>query len=313
VRAVAGVRQEVLKAGEMLNRAPIFLFCLTGGGSNILWNMFASHPDACLPLYETHEIFRGGLRAGTWAGYRVALFSGQPRLFDRWNLAPRKPIRESTKRFIDRTFYESKLLTLTDRHMRFKHEDELYTWKEVSAARLVTKNKNGLAFMSDTFQSMYPDSVFFALVRHPLPLYQNHQVRKNTKNKTKSPEIFADWYNRIVSRIIADSGRIINYHIVKFEHLLADPMEMIQILYGLAELDFSKFKAVRIRAKPRLMADGSIGTTLPAFGHYWFDLAKIHDILDPEINRYQMQRVAAGERERIMELTRAACQQLDYD
>ena len=74
---------------ERLNRAPIFLNCLSRGGSNIFWNLFLSHPDACSPIRETLEIFRADWRAPTRTGLWLALTSGQPRLFELAEISPR--------------------------------------------------------------------------------------------------------------------------------------------------------------------------------------------------------------------------------
>ncbi|MDZ7831105.1 MAG: sulfotransferase [Desulfobacterales bacterium] len=284
----------------MKNKAPIFLNCLSRGGSNIFWNIFLSHPDACSPIRETLEIFRTNWRDPHWEGYVAALLSGQPLLFDQWKLKPRRPVSAWTKNFIDATLYRHKLRTFSDPDMRFKAEGELYTRNEVHSARLVTKNNNGLSFLSDMFSEMYPDATFFALLRDPVPLYESHLRR----NIFKSPQEFAAFYNRLVDRAVSDQERFPCYHIIRFEDILSDPQTMIPRLHQLAGLDPGKVDKVRFRAKPHFLPDGTHGTSLPAFDHYWFALDQVYDILEPGINRFQEERIARAEREQVADLTR---------
>lgn len=292
----------------MKNKAPIILNCFSRGGSNIFWNIFLSHPDACSPLRETLEIFRTDLRAPHWEGYMVVLLSGQPNLFNQWRLEPRRPVSKRAQGFIDSTLYKHKLNTLNDAEMRFKAEGQTYIREEVEHSRLVTKNNNGLSFLSDMFAEMYPDATFFALVRDPVPLYESHRRRKIST----SPQKFASFYNRLLDRVVSDRERFQNYHIIRFEDILAKPQEMIPSLYRMSKLDPDKVTKVRFRAKPHYMRDGTHGTNLPAMGHYWFAFDHVYEILEPEINRLQAERISQTERDQVAELTRAHREAFGY-
>ena len=292
----------------MKNNAPIFLNCLSRGGSNIFWNIFLSHPDSCSPIRETLELFRTDPRDPHWEGYVVALLSGQPNLFNQWKLEPRRSVSKVMQGFIDSTLYKHKLNTLTDPEMRFKAEGQTYTREEVEHSRLVTKNNNGISFLSDMFAEMYPDATFFALLRDPIPLYESHRRRKISN----SPQEFASFYNRLLDRAISDQKRFENYHIVRFEDILANPQEMIPNLYRMAKLDPQKVSKVRFRAKPHYMRDGTHGTNLPAMGHYWFELDQVYEILEPEINRLQAEHISQAERDQVSELTRAHREMFGY-
>jgi hypothetical protein len=122
----------------VLNKRPIFINAFSRGGSNILWNIFLSHPDVCSPIIETLEIFRIGLY-GKWPGYKVIMLSGQPKLFNQKYLEPRRPLNARTQEYIDGMLYEWKLKTAVDDEMCFKYEDERYTLDEVKEARLCAK------------------------------------------------------------------------------------------------------------------------------------------------------------------------------
>ena len=280
-------------------KTPIFLNCLSRGGSNIFWNVFLSHPDACSPIRETLELFRIDLRDPHWEGFAAILLSSQFNLFNQWKLEDRRPINQITRKFIDTTFQRHKLRTLTDPEMRFKAEGIIYTPEEVENARLVTKNNNGISFLSDTFSEMYPDATFFALLRDPIPLYESHRRRKISNN----PHQFVTFYNRLLARVIHDQKHLPNYHIVRFEDILADPTHVIPQLYEQANLDPGKVRKVRFRAKPHYLPDGTHSTNLPAYKHFWFSFNEIYEIIEPNINQFQTDLVHTAEREEIETLT----------
>lgn len=292
----------------MRNTAPIFLNCYSRGGSNILWNIFLTHPDVCSPIDETLTIFRCDLKAPTLAGLQVALRSRQLRLFDQWRLQPRRPLGPGTQRFIDETFFRCKQRTLHDPEMQYKFENEIYRAHEVDSARLVAKNNNGLAFISDLLLQMYPGASFFALVRDPLALYESHRRR----GITNGIQAFSDFYERIAQRMLADAQTIENYHIVRFEDIIADPIEVMQHLYELVALDFSKIRKVRFKAKAHLQPNGSHGTPYTSGKHYWFDFDEVHQILDPDINKRQRNQLPANERAELSERLQTVRQQLGY-
>jgi hypothetical protein len=292
----------------MLNRAPIFLNCFSRGGSNILWNFFLTHPDACSPIRETLEIFRLDAKGVTLAGLRVAWRSRQLRLFNQWHLQERRVPPARTQTFIDRVLYDWKLKTLSDGEMQYKREDERYSRSEVESARLVTKNNNGLAFLSGVWLEMYPEATFFALVRDPLALYESHKRR----GITTSLEAFVNFYETIATRMLADAERLPNYHLVTFEDLLANPPEMMRYLYECAGLDFSKVDKIRLKAKPHFQANGSHKTAYERGKHYWFEMDDLFQILEPHVNRYQEERLDEGERRALRERFAPLCRRLGY-
>lgn len=292
----------------MLNEAPIILNCFKKGGSNILWNVFQTHPDICSPITETQEIFslgnlslRQGLQNATFDGYLVALLSMQPKLFNLSNLSRRKGVSKFVQKYIDKTIYKWKLKTLYHKDMKYKNENEVYTLEEVKNARLVLKNNNGLVFLSDLFAEMYPNATFFALIRHPLALYESYKRRKIVK----SIEEFVDLYQKIAEKMIQDNKRLDNYHIVKFEDLLEDPLRIIKKCYKMANLAFDMIEKIRFKAKTHFQKNGryDAGQYIPD-SHYWFDLDRIYDILEPNINKYQMNRLENQEKEKLIELSK---------
>lgn len=293
----------------MINKRPIFLNCFSRGGSNILWNIFLSHPDVCSPIQETLQIFGAGLTHATWEGYLVALLSGQPRLFNQWHLQPPRPISRSVGRLIDSTLHKHKMKSVNDPDMGYKDEKQRYTVTEVAQTRLVAKNNNGLVFLSDLFCTLYPDATFVALVRHPLALYESHRRRRITH----SPAEFAHFYNAIAGRMLADAARLDGYHIVRFEDLVSEPISWTKTLCAWAGLDFDKIEKLRFKAKAHMQANGRHTTSFTTGRHYWFALDEVHTILDPGVNSYQMSRVETTEQEQLLSLTATIAGHLGYD
>ncbi|NCF69340.1 MAG: hypothetical protein GWP61_25590 [Chloroflexi bacterium] len=284
------------------------LNCFSRGGSNILWNIFLSHPDACSPIYEILEIFRLDRKGVTIAGIQAAWLTRQLRFFNQWFLAQRRPISSQAQQFIDAMLFLKKLLTLDDAEMRFREKNSVYTRKQVEQARLVTKNNNGLAFLTDIWLVMYPDAVFFALTRDPLALYESHKRRKITR----SPADFAAFYTSIVRKMQTDAARLPNYHLLKFESLLSEPAAVAQDLYALAGLDSSPVTKLRLKAKSYMQAGGKYDTQREQGVHYWLSSDEIKNFLSPDVNRRQIEQLVEAEIEELTERLGPVRQELGY-
>jgi hypothetical protein len=291
----------------MLNKNPIFLNCFSRGGSNILWNIYLSHPQVCSPIQETVQIFRGGWR-GTRAGLTAALLSQQWRLFDQKYLQPRKPLSRPAQEFIDRTFYEWKLKTITDEEMRCKTETAVYKLEEVQQARLVAKNNNGLAFLSDIWHTIYPDTVSIALVRNPLALYESYQRRRFMK----SIDEFVSFYCHISQKMLNDAARYEHYHIIRFEDIMADPIGMTEKLYKLSGLDLAPIDKMRFKAKSHFNQNGKHTTRYEEGQHYWFTFDQVRQFLEPKINELQIQRLPPRDVATIKKQTQTVASAMGY-
>lgn len=292
----------------MLNRRPIFLNCFSRGGSNILWNIFLTHPEVCSPLKETLEIFRISWRKGTTEGLSAALRTRQIRFFDQWNLKERRIPSQSALDLIDRTLFGWKLKTLDDSEMRFKTEHEVYTEPEVRAARLVAKNNNGIALLTPVFQRMYPDATFFALIRDPLALYESHKRR----GLTKSPEDFARFLSAIANGMTEHSKSTPNYHLVRFEDVLADPSGSLRLLYEKAGLELSAISKVRFKAKDHLQPGGGFGSRFERGRHHWFAPGDVNGFISADINELQISKLDPAEASKVADLTRTWRERFGY-
>jgi tRNA(Leu) C34 or U34 (ribose-2'-O)-methylase TrmL len=290
--------------------APIILNCFSRGGSNILWNIFISHPDVCSPIQETLEIFRLDWRDLRYEGLQAAWLTRQPRFFDQWNLRDRQPVSRQAQEFIDETLFHWKSKTFRDAEMQYKSETESYSLDEVERARLALKNNNGTIFLSERFVEMYPGVTFFGLVRDPVPLYESH--RRHKTPVSVSPEKFAAFYICMAEKMLADAERWDFYHILRFEDVLRDPVSILQKACACAGLDISRISKLRFKAKPHMQADGTHGTHFHPGRHYWFELDEISQILEADVNRFQATQLEPEIAETINMLTREICASLGY-
>ena len=280
----------------MKNSNPIFLNCFSRGGSNILWNLFLSHPDVCSPIKETLELFRFDRHNLTIAGGKAIWLSRQWHLFDQWYLQPRSPVTTAAQQFVDHTLDQWKSKTVADPEMHYKSADATYTIKEVNQARLVAKNNNGLTFLSDMFYQMYPRATFIALIRDPIALYESYKRRKISRSLAD----FTVFYAKLAERMFRDSNRLPHYHIIRFEDLLAQPYQMIVQLYEWTGLDLHRLGKVRLKAKAHLQADGHHWSRFREGHHFWFELDQLHAILESNINHYQADNLVTEEKSQLM-------------
>ncbi|MEM9291341.1 MAG: sulfotransferase [Acidobacteriota bacterium] len=290
------------------NQRPIFLGCFSRGGSNILWNLFLSHPQVCSPLRETLEIFRLDWRAPTLDGFRLALRTGR-RVFDQWNLSPRKPLGPAAARQVDEVLYREKLRTLDDEYMSWRDAERRYSAEEIAATRLCAKNNNGLVFLTELWLDLYPQATFFALLRHPVALYESHKRRRITS----SPRQFTDFYNRIAGRMLDDAEGYDCCHLVRFEDLVQQPLESMQRLYAAADLDPSALQQLRFKTKPHYRRDGSHGSDHPPGTHLWLDFDEVPGFLVPDINRRQASQLEDAERRWVEEATAEVRERAGYE
>jgi len=275
------------------NRSPIILNCFSRGGSNILWNIFLSHPDLCHPLEETLQIFSTNIRAPRYEGFKVA-FMEKFSLFDQWNFQDRVLFKPQTGDYIDNILYKRKLNNLIDHEMKYKTENDIYSKSEVEKSRIVLKNNNGLIFLTDAFNEIYSDSTFIGMVRHPIALYESHKRRKT--KVAKSIKTFTNYYTCLVKKMLADNQTKSNYHLITFEELLSNPVNLLEKLYNWANIDQTRIKKIRLKAKPFMNHEGRHSTKLIKNKHYWFNLAELTKYLDVNINKNQVSLVSENEK-----------------
>ena len=295
----------------MKNKKPIILNCFSRGGSNLLWNIFLSHPDVCSPNRETLEIFDFNLRAPKLSGIKTLFYTRDIRFFNQWNLKDRKKVSMKTKSFINDKLFDMKLSTKNHVDMKFKFENVEYSLDEIRKSRIVIKNNNGLIYLTRLFREIYPDSIFFALVRNPTALYESHLRRKTPVSITV--DSFVNYYRSMVRKMLKDSESIKNYHIIKFEDMIKDPIGITKRLYKLSNLDISEVKKLRFRSKPYMHKGGKHMSKFPAYNHYWFEFYDIPSFFEPNVNTYQLESLDDQTIEKINQSLSEEISQVGYE
>ena len=249
-------------------------------------------------MKETLEIFKANFLSNSWAGIKL-MYIAKQNIFDQWNFKKRKPIDSNVKKFIDEVLFEQKLKNSYDEEMIYKTQNKKYTKSEIEMSRLVIKNNNGLVYCTELFFDMYPDATFIALIRNPIALYESHK-RRNTP-PSKSPQVFANYYKNIFNKMKEDSKKIRNYHIVRFEDLLLNPIGSLKNLYEKSSLDFSQIEKIRLKSKPYMNKYGTHETKFIQNKHYWFSKKEIVDFLEPGVNDNQIAMLDSYDQKYIMD------------
>ncbi len=243
---------------ERLNKRPIFIAAFAYGGSNILLNLLRSHPSVCSPRGELNEVFKGKLDESIWTRiaknlrYLPIVLTEAADIFRFNDWTDRKSFSPSTQDRIDRIFYNEKLCARDETQNLYKFENVLSTDDDIRKSRLLSKNLDGLIFVSRELARIYPDAVFFGLIRNGFAVAEGHLRRGYDF------EAFVRHYDMGVKRMVEDARLIPRYHILRYEDILERPQEMLEHIYKLADLDIADLKGkVRLQVKKVLNKDGS--------------------------------------------------------
>jgi len=295
----------------MLNRAPIFVNGFSFGGTNMIVNLLASHPDVCWLSGETHEVFYSKPRkkADKWIRrffYLPVQISAGRHVFSRECIDERGQIPKLMMRYIDLLFYIDKLTT--DRN-DYKFENVRYNRKEVKKSRFLAKNVNGVVLASRQFAKMYPDATFFSLVRNGLALCEGY-VRRGW-----AAEDAGKMYETVCQQMINDSGTLPNCHLVRFEDLVADPAGFMKKIYGLAGLDAGKVDKVRLQAKRSMNKDGTRSYTFGGSKDretHWFSMEELAGYVRDDVNQNQIEQLGKQNREIFLRQAKSSMEKLEY-
>lgn len=298
----------------MLNKRPIFINAFARGGSNILMNLLLSHPDVCLSDGETHKVFKGTKwESPTRRWQKRVMFELPIRVLTRQNLfgpnslQPRKPVPESVKKVIDRILYQGRFHAMLATHNLYKFEDVRYTREELANCRLLTKGLNGTVFTVDMFGEMYPDAVFFGLVRNGLAVCEGY-VRRG-----RSAEQTGRIYKTVVQKMLQLEDEMPNYHLIRYEEMVRDPLAVIRRVYELADLDFSQVPKIRLQSKQVTTADGRHellkGQDRQVF---WYAPNDLQNHIRSDVNENQIRKLDVESRRAFLSQAGAAMRELGY-
>lgn len=294
-----------------LNKAPIFVNGFKYGGTSLIMNMLASHPDVCMLSGETHEVFLGNKKRRYAQGIRrifdfpVRLMT-RPHIFSHTHTGERHKVPEPLKRYMDLVFYMDKLITHKN---AFKSENVKYLLTEKMRSRFVVSNVNGNVLATEVLRDMYPDATFIAIVRNGLAVCEGHVRRRH------SAKDFGRMYETVCQKMIRDSQIIPRYHIVYFEDMISAPIAFMEKIYSYADLDLNKVSKIRLRAKLAMNKDG---IRRYAFGGAkgkeveWFNIEGIKNCMRKDVNENQISRLSQDDQRLFLEQTQDSMRSLGY-
>ncbi|MCG8366392.1 MAG: sulfotransferase [Pseudanabaenales cyanobacterium] len=268
----------------MLNTKVIVISGFARGGTNIAWNLLQSHPEICSPIYETGELFYR-----SWALWFCRLLAEQ--IID-------------YQRIIDNQLFRFKLLSLKHPDDRFIAEGELYTHEQIANTALCLKSVNRDIFLTDLLLKVYPDLYFIALTRNGYALVDGYLRRGRTAARV------GQLYYQISEEMKRYADVILRFKMIKFEDILQNPFEVIEDLSTFLDVCPRQLEKLRFKSKKVITEQGEHRVI---FGKerrkYWFDRESINQILEPNVNQRQIDRLSD---EMIDEFNREASPALEF-
>jgi len=319
------------------NRRPIFIHGLQGGGTGILWNFLTSHAECLGPRYETNQIFSYNWRRFVTAlprlgeyGYRIpnmltliplAFRHGFPprtwRVFAYDDHSPRSPESYSHPGLaaaVDDRLHELKV----DHGVRPKRDrdDEKrrgvkYTRAEIEATRLVAKNIEGLCFLHPFFKSTFPDAKFVSITRDGLASCESKLRHGRARSATHAAEIYRDevGYMAELAKKHADDCMLVRY-----EDLMAAPLEHIPRIYAFVGLEFSPDQEFRMATREFIGREKTqlAGREVQA-GKDWLSQQElIASFVQPDVNSRARARLSGADSKEFLRVAGSVMEELRY-
>lgn len=298
-----------------MNPNPIVLHTFSKGGSNLIWNIFQSHPNVVSPGGEIHETF-----TDVWGRVRSLLAT---RSRDYWhinNTNPRQRASVRFDRFVKGRLYEAQLKTLTDEPNAWITQDRKYSEAEVKSARLALKCHNGQVFLTEQLRSTFDEPYFVAMPRDAFSLCEAYLRRGHFS----SAEIFANHYKMVVDKMISDSKRVWNYQIVRYEDLFGPKFHTtLESMFSACNLDATALNGmVRLKAKElegdeaKSLQDHWSGSTVERNvspgAKYWIPISDIGSFVDFDVNQRQADSLDSDSRRTVERICGSTLEELGY-
>jgi hypothetical protein len=298
----------------MLNKRPIFIVGFQRGGSNILLNLLRSHTQVCDAGGEAQELFIGKpneawqKRLPKILDYLPILLTEKQHIFHLSNWQARKPFHKSSQKRIDHIIYKQKLKAKDPSQNLYKSQDILYSDEEIASARVLTKTLSGLIYLGENLATMYPDATFIALIRNGLAVCEGASRRGTELSE------MARYYQQGCQQMLSYSKHLPNYHIFRYEDLMAKPLETLSQILKAADLDIGHMNSIRQEIKPLINKEGKhLTPTDKAFNQLvWYDLNNFMNHLVPNVNDNQIQRLSQEQKASIINECGSSLEQFGY-
>ena len=298
----------------MLNREAVFVNGFSRGGTTMLTNLLASHPEVCL-VGETHHVFKGhNITDNAWRVINKCLFHDAPILMGQGQnffsprlVQPRKPLKGWSQRLVDRVLYREKLRSNHPVFNRYKTAGLEYTRDEIAESRLLCKNIDGMIYGNDAFVDMYPDATFFGLVRNGFAVCEGH-VRRGRSAK----EI--GWrYRVLVNKMLSDCDRVPSYRMIRFEDLVDNPMGTLQAVYAHAGLAVDRVREIRMQVRRVMDSQGNHQLKGDAeWDVVWLSPSELNGYFDSDVDANQIRRLSARDHDDFLSEAEESMERLGY-
>ncbi|MCB0193555.1 MAG: sulfotransferase [Anaerolineae bacterium] len=295
----------------MINRAPIFVNGFQRGGTNILVNFITSHPHVCA-VGETQKIFYGRHKEALYKQYiqRVSylpiFLAARQHIFWPERFYERNKLPTLIKHYTDWVFYRNKLASP---HNTYEDPHMVITKEELAQTRFLCKNVNGVVFASHVFADMYPDATFIGLIRNGFALCESFIRRGWTAER------FGRMYETVCQRIIKDAAQLDNYHLVRFEDIITNPVASAQTIYSYLHLDITKVSKFRLQAKKSMTTNGkrkyAFGGNVDREVH-WFPIDQLEQYIQKDVNKNQIARLRDTDKKVFLQYAHASMEKLGY-
>ncbi len=294
----------------MRNNKVIIINGFQRGGTNILYNIFQSHPSVCsVNDLEAGEILSQNyrIRSYTKIGYLIKRLK-----LVLYGLLNKKIILHSPLVYvfgilIDELFYKYKLKNFTHPFNRYKYENVPYSKSEVKGSVLCLKSVKNDIKLTEFFSRIYDNIFFIGLVRNGYALCESW-IRRG-----KDAKICGIRYRLYCQMMIRDSKKIKNYKIIKFEDILRNPFLEASKLYEFTNLEPINLEKMRFKSKKILTKAGNHSVKFGKLNEkYWLDQKSITELIDPNINAIQKNNLSSTDKKIFKKEVRLILEYFNY-
>jgi len=299
-----------------MDQEPIFVTGFSRGGTTMLMNLLASHPQVCT-VGETHQLFKGSsildsrnqvILKSLARDLPLILATRQDFLSPR-NIRMRPTRSRFASWWIRRAFEASKRNSRHEHLNQYKSPTETYSQSEIDSSQMLAKNLDGTVLVSDLLRKIYPNCRFVGMTRHGLAVCEGHLRRGRTVAQV------GEMYATVADKIIRDSQTLGNYQLVRFEDLIANPIETLDEIFVGLGLDPDLVDDVRLQERKLVAKDGQhrLRQDCAEWDVRWLSKADLPSEFDQDVNKRQIERLSAEDRREFLSYTEDVMEQLGYD
>ena len=263
-------------------------------GSNLLWNLLQSSPDVVSPGKEFHESF--GV-----TGWRRKLW--------RWTSASVSHLPVAKRQFrhkVHQNLVEEKVHRAMNSEDRFKSPQTEYTAQEAEAATICFKIMGDDLVLNDAVARSFDAACFIGLVRNGFALCEGNMRRGTT------PERIGRDYDRFVSRLLAFSKHCDNFTLVRFEDMLANPVETAAKLYQSCGVRPPLTGEFRLKVKKTITGQEHTMGADKVDTKVWMSENELSSFFDASIDASQIHGISQDDGRRFLSQAAQAMTDLGY-